>query len=105
MASALAQLTATIIACRECPRLVQYREQVARVKKREFSEWEYWGRPLPGLGGPDPERLIPPGHSATTSQRPQLPPGNIPPLRFAPGAPGARPRVDESALGSPRPWR
>ncbi|OLC30238.1 MAG: uracil-DNA glycosylase [Armatimonadetes bacterium 13_1_40CM_64_14] len=58
MASALAQLTATVIACRKCPRLVRYREQVARVKKREFSDWEYWGRPLPGLGDPEAELLV-----------------------------------------------
>jgi uracil-DNA glycosylase len=58
MASALEHLTATIIACRKCPRLVRYREQVARVKKREFSHWEYWGRPVPGLGDPHAELLI-----------------------------------------------
>lgn len=58
MASALEQLTATIIACRKCPRLVRYREQVAHDKKREFSDWEYWGRPLPGLGDPHAELLV-----------------------------------------------
>jgi uracil-DNA glycosylase family 4 len=58
MASALEQLTATIIACRKCPRLVRYREKVARVKKREFSGWEYWGRPLPGLGDLHAELLV-----------------------------------------------
>lgn len=39
-----------IIACRRCPRLVEWREQVAREKKREFRDWEYWGRPVPSLG-------------------------------------------------------
>ncbi len=58
MASALEQLSATIVACRKCPRLVRYREQVARVKKREFLDWEYWGRPLPGLGDPHAELLV-----------------------------------------------
>src|SRR3989442_15046002 len=58
MASALAQLTATVIACRKCPRLVRYREQVARVKKPEFSDGEAWGRTLPGLGDPEAELLV-----------------------------------------------
>jgi uracil-DNA glycosylase family 4 len=39
-----------IIACRRCPRLVEWREQVAREKKREFRDWEYWGKPVPSLG-------------------------------------------------------
>src|SRR2546429_4194450 len=50
-------LAATIIACRKCPRLVRYRERVARVKKREFADWEYWGKPLPGFGDPNAELL------------------------------------------------
>ena len=58
MTSALERLSATIIACRKCPRLVRYREQVACIKKREFSDWEYWGRPLPGLGDPHAELLV-----------------------------------------------
>ena len=51
-------LAATIIACRKCPRLVRYREQVARIKKREFKLWEYWGKPLPGFGDPEAELVI-----------------------------------------------
>lgn len=39
-----------VSACRKCPRLVQYREQVAREKRRAFREWEYWGRGVPGFG-------------------------------------------------------
>ena len=39
-----------IVACRRCPRLVAWREQVAREKKREFRGWDYWGRPVPSLG-------------------------------------------------------
>src|SRR3989454_7220984 len=52
------RLAAAITACRKCPRLVRYRERVARVKKREFANWEYWGKPLPGFGDPNAELLI-----------------------------------------------
>ena len=41
---------AEIIDCRRCPRLVDYREEVARTKVRRFRDWEYWGRPVPSLG-------------------------------------------------------
>src|SRR5881409_3855112 len=58
MSGDLQRLAATIIACRKCPRLVRYRERVARVKKREFAAWEYWGKPLPGFGDPNAELLI-----------------------------------------------
>ena len=43
----------TIIDCRLCPRLVAYREEVARVKRRAFIDQTYWGRPIPGWGDPD----------------------------------------------------
>ncbi len=36
--------------CRRCPRLVRYREGVAKQKRAAFLDWDYWGRPLPGLG-------------------------------------------------------
>jgi len=41
---------AEIIDCRRCPRLVNYREEVARTKVRRFRDWDYWGRPVPSLG-------------------------------------------------------
>jgi uracil-DNA glycosylase len=44
--------------CRRCPRLVQYREKVAKIKRKEFSDWEYWGRPVPGFGDPSSSLLI-----------------------------------------------
>ncbi len=50
MGSRLDKLNRTIIACRRCPRLVRYREQVARTKKRAFREWEYCGDRCPDLG-------------------------------------------------------
>jgi uracil-DNA glycosylase family 4 len=40
----------TIISCRKCPRLVEYRESVARMKKRAYQDWEYWGKPVPAFG-------------------------------------------------------
>lgn len=39
-----------IIACRKCPRLVAWREEVARIKRRAFRDWDYWGRPVPAFG-------------------------------------------------------
>ena len=47
---ALAALHAELIDCRACPRLVRWREQVAREKVRRFRAWDYWGRPVPGFG-------------------------------------------------------
>src|ERR1700730_4986067 len=47
-----------IVDCRRCPRLVQYREEVARNKVRRFRDWEYWGRPVPSLGRLGAQLLI-----------------------------------------------
>jgi uracil-DNA glycosylase family 4 len=47
-----------VVDCRRCPRLVEYREEVARTKRREFLDWEYWGRPIPGFGDPNASLLI-----------------------------------------------
>jgi uracil-DNA glycosylase family 4 len=47
-----------IVNCRRCPRLVQYREEVAREKVRRFRDWEYWGRPVPSLGETSAHLLI-----------------------------------------------
>jgi uracil-DNA glycosylase len=54
----LAILEREIISCRKCPRLVEYREKVAREKRRAFREWEYWGRPVPGFGDPRAKLFI-----------------------------------------------
>ena len=48
----LAALAAEIVVCRRCPRLVEWRERVAREKTRRFRDEVYWGRPLPGFGDP-----------------------------------------------------
>ena len=47
-----------IIRCRRCPRLVEYREKVAKEKRRAFREWTYWGRPVPGFGDPRAKLFI-----------------------------------------------
>ena len=52
------QLQQRIIACRLCPRLVEYREWVARTKRRMYREEEYWGRPVPGFGDPFAKVLV-----------------------------------------------
>ncbi len=54
----LGALTAEIIECRRCPRLVDWREEVARVKVRRFRDETYWGRPVPGFGDPDARILL-----------------------------------------------
>lgn len=46
----LIELHQEIIACRKCPRLVAWREEVARKKRKAYEDWEYWGRPVPGFG-------------------------------------------------------
>jgi uracil-DNA glycosylase family 4 len=47
-----------IVACRRCPRLVAWREQVAREKRAAFAGEEYWGRPVPGFGDPAARVLV-----------------------------------------------
>jgi uracil-DNA glycosylase family 4 len=56
--SAFDGLAAEIVACRRCPRLVEWREQVAREKVRRFRHETYWGRPLSGFGDPDARILL-----------------------------------------------
>ena len=54
----LAELTADVVACRRCPRLVEWRERVAREKVARFRDETYWGRPVPGFGDPDARIMI-----------------------------------------------
>jgi uracil-DNA glycosylase family 4 len=49
---------AEIIACRKCPRLVEWREEVARTKRRAYRDWDYWGKPVPGFGDPKARVMI-----------------------------------------------
>src|SRR6266849_6280345 len=57
-ASRLRVLNEEIVACRQCPRLVKYREKVAREKRRAYREWTYWGKPVPGFGDAQAQLLI-----------------------------------------------
>ena len=57
-AVALEELTREIVACRKCPRLVAWRELVAREKVARYRDETYWGRPVPGFGAPDAPILI-----------------------------------------------
>ncbi|MFA5836600.1 MAG: uracil-DNA glycosylase [Bellilinea sp.] len=52
------ELNLRITVCRLCPRLVAYREGIARAKKRAFRDWEYWGKPVPGFGDPHARLLV-----------------------------------------------
>ena len=62
-----------IISCKKCPRLVEYREKVAREKRRAFRDWTYWGRPVPGFGDPRAQLFIlglaPAAHGANRTGR------------------------------------
>ena len=53
-----ARLNRELVECRRCPRLVSWREQVAREKRAAFRHWDYWGRPVPGFGDPAARLLI-----------------------------------------------
>jgi uracil-DNA glycosylase family 4 len=58
MTDSLEQVTAEIVECRKCPRLVAWREQVGRDKRAAFQDCDYWARPVPGFGDPHAELLI-----------------------------------------------
>lgn len=54
----LAELTEQVVRCRACPRLVEWRERVAREKRASFADETYWARPLPSFGDPSARLLI-----------------------------------------------
>jgi uracil-DNA glycosylase len=54
----LDQLERQIVECRRCPRLVAWREDVARTRRAAFREEEYWGRPIPGFGDPEARVMV-----------------------------------------------
>jgi len=56
--SKLSKLNEEIISCRKCPRLVAWREEVARTKRKSYKDWEYWGKPVPGFGDPNARVLV-----------------------------------------------
>jgi uracil-DNA glycosylase len=69
----LAVLEREISSCRKCPRLVRYLENVARVKRRAYRDWAYWGRPVPAFGDPHARLVIiglaPAAHGANRTGR------------------------------------
>lgn len=69
----LDELNAEIVNCRLCPRLVEWREAVAKEKRKSFADDAYWGRPVPFFGDPDATRLIlglaPAAHGANRTGR------------------------------------
>ena len=70
---ALVALNTRLIACRRCPRLVAWREQVAAERRPAFADEEYWGRPVPGFGDPQARLLVvglaPAAHGANRTGR------------------------------------
>ena len=58
MSDPLDALTAEVVSCRKCPRLVGWREQAARERPARYAGWEYWARPVPGFGDPQARILI-----------------------------------------------
>jgi len=74
VAKLLRVLDEEIVACRKCPRLVVYREAVAREKRRAYRDWIYWGKPVPGFGDPDAKLMLvglaPGAHGSNRTGRP-----------------------------------
>jgi uracil-DNA glycosylase len=54
----IAGISSEVIDCRKCPRLVAWREEVARIKRFAYKDWDYWGRPLPGFGDAHARLLV-----------------------------------------------
>src|ERR1700741_4331582 len=72
--TALEELNALIIGCTRCPRLRAHCEEVARVRRRAYADWEYWGRPVPSFGDPSARilalGLAPGAHGSNRTGRP-----------------------------------
>ncbi len=68
------ELDQEIISCRKCPRLVEWREQVAREKRKAYRDWEDWGKPVPGFGDRRARVLVvglaPGAHGSNRTGRP-----------------------------------
>jgi uracil-DNA glycosylase len=67
------RLREDVVGCRRCPRLVAWREQVARLKRAAYADWDYWGRPVPGFGDPEARVVVvglaPAAHGANRTGR------------------------------------
>ena len=70
----LTELNREVIACTRCPRLVVYREMIAREKRRAYRDCDYWGKPVPGFGDPNARVLVlglaPGAHGSNRTGRP-----------------------------------
>ena len=70
----LVQLNNEVIACTRCPRLVEYRERIAREKRRAYLACDYWGKPVPGFGDANARVLVlglaPGAHGSNRTGRP-----------------------------------
>ncbi len=70
----LDDLNREVISCTRCPRLVTYREQVAREKRRAYKDCDYWGKPVPGFGDPNARVVVlglaPGAHGSNRTGRP-----------------------------------
>jgi uracil-DNA glycosylase len=70
----LTVLNSEVVSCTKCPRLVVYREQIAREKRRAYMDWEYWGKPVPGFGDPNARVVVlglaPGAHGSNRTGRP-----------------------------------
>jgi len=70
----LAVLQQEVIACRRCPRLVEYIAEIGRVKRRAYRDWDYWAKPVPSFGDPRARVLIvglaPGAHGSNRTGRP-----------------------------------
>ena len=70
----LTELNAEVVSCVRCPRLVEYREKIAREKRRAYRDCEYWGKPVPGFGDPNARilalGLAPGAHGSNRTGRP-----------------------------------
>lgn len=70
----LEKLNREVVSCALCPRLVSYREQIAREKRRAYRDWEYWGKGVPGFGDPKARVIVlglaPGAHGSNRTGRP-----------------------------------
>jgi len=70
---ALEILNRKLVACRQCPRLVEYRAEVGRTKRRAYLDWDYWAKPVPSFGDPNARLLLiglaPGAHGANRTGR------------------------------------
>lgn len=72
-AAKIHSLQQTVITCKKCPRLVRWREKIAKEKVARFKDWDYWGKPVPSFGDPNARLLVvglaPAAHGANRTGR------------------------------------